>query len=86
MYIDLDEIDRFFKRVNMTKVPHFRFTRTELDGAKSKWFSGLTNANRLVLCNNEIEAAKFLKRLNLSNLLDLDLSTNNISRNPTFRA
>ena len=78
MYIDFDEIRSFFKRVNLTKVPHFRLTRSELEDIEKKWLSGLTSANRLVLCSNVIESAKFLKRLNLSNLTDLDLSMNNI--------
>lgn len=78
VYIESDDISRLFKRVDLKRLPHLRFSRTELDEMKTKWFSGLTNVRKLSLCDNMLESAHFLRGLNLSHILELDLSINKI--------
>ena len=78
--IDREDIGDFFERVNLKKLPHLRLSGTELDKMETKWFTGLTNARRLSLCDNTVESADFLKGLDLFNILELDLSINKIEK------
>ena len=77
-YIDADDLSRLFKRVDLKNLSHLRFSRTELDEMKTKWFSGLTNVRKLSLCDNMLESAHFLRSISLSHILELDLSVNKI--------
>lgn len=58
-YLDLDTVDGFFNRLNLSRLPRFHFTRNSFCDMETPWFSRLTNVKRVSLYDNKLLTADF---------------------------